>query len=209
LTSDSVLAHPEFDKSFILSCDASNYAISAILSQEHEGKERPLSFASRTLNNHEINYNTTEKELLEVVFGIQTHRCFLYGRRFKFITDHAALRRLITVKNHQCARLTRWVLKLAEYGFEILHRPGKKYINADVLSRHVAAAVKKQTELGDTVGAEMQPQAEITISKEFISQTQVIDEYCMRINQALSEGKIVPYFCDQDSVLYHKSSDAL
>jgi len=82
LTSDSVLAHPEFDKPFILSCDASNYAISAILSQEHEGKEKPLSFASRVLNNHEINYSVTEKELLAIVFGIRIHRRFLYGRRF-------------------------------------------------------------------------------------------------------------------------------
>jgi hypothetical protein len=49
LTSASVLAHPEFDKPFILSCDASNYAISAILSQEHEGKEKPVRFASRVL----------------------------------------------------------------------------------------------------------------------------------------------------------------
>jgi hypothetical protein len=209
LTSDSILAHPEFDKPFIRSCDASNYAISAILSQDHEGKERPLSFASRTLNNHEINYSTTEKELLAVLFGVQTHKCFLYGRRFEVITDHVALRWPITVKNHQCARLTRWVLKLAEYDFEILHRPGKKHTNADVLSRHVATAVRKQTELGDAVGAEIQLQAEMTISKEVISQAQVRDEYCTRINQALSEGKIVPYFCDQESVLYHKSSSAL
>jgi hypothetical protein len=70
LSSDSVLAHPEFHKPFIFSCDASNHAISAILSQEHEGKERPFSFASRTLNNHEINYSTTDKELLAVVFGV-------------------------------------------------------------------------------------------------------------------------------------------
>jgi hypothetical protein len=54
LTSDSVLAHPDFDKPLILSCDASNYAISAILSQKHSRKERPLSFASRVLNNREV-----------------------------------------------------------------------------------------------------------------------------------------------------------
>jgi len=98
LTSDSVLAHPEFDKPFILSCDASNYAIYAILSQEHGEKERPLSFSSRILNKHEFNYSVTEKELLSVVFGTQTHRCFLYGRKFKLITDHAALKWLIIVK---------------------------------------------------------------------------------------------------------------
>jgi len=117
LTSDSVLAHPEFDKPFILSCDASNYAISAILSQEHGGKKRPLSFSSRILYKHEINYSDTEKVLLAVVLGVQTHRNFLYGRKFKVITVHEALKWLITVKNHQCARLTRWVLKLSEYEF--------------------------------------------------------------------------------------------
>ena len=78
-----------------------------ILSQEHEGKERPLSFSSRILNKHEFNYSVIEKELLAVVFGVQTHRCFLYGRKFEVITDHTALKWLITVKNHQCARLTR------------------------------------------------------------------------------------------------------
>jgi hypothetical protein len=116
---------------------------------------------------------------------------------------------LIRVKNHQCARLTRWVLKLAEYDFEILHRPGKKHINADVLSRHVAAAVRKQTESSDALGAEIQLQTDVTISKEVIRQAQVSDEYCERNVQALSEGKIVPYFCNQDSVLYHKSTRAL
>jgi hypothetical protein len=55
------------------------------------------------------------------------------------LTDHAALKWLITVKNHQYARLTRWVLKLAEYEFEIGHKPGKKHVSADSLSRHIAS----------------------------------------------------------------------
>jgi hypothetical protein len=102
LTSDSVLEHPRFDLSFILSCDASNYAISAILSQLQNGQERLISIVSRMLNKTEKNYSTTHKELLAVVFGAQVHRCFLYGRKFKIVTDHAVLKWLI-VKNHQCA----------------------------------------------------------------------------------------------------------
>jgi hypothetical protein len=62
LTSDSVLAHPEFDKPFILSYNASKYALSPLLSHEHEGKEKPLSFASRVLNNREFNYSVTKKQ---------------------------------------------------------------------------------------------------------------------------------------------------
>ena len=79
------------------------------------------------LNKAEKNYSTTHKELLAVVFGTQIHRCFLYGRKFTIVTDHAALKRLITVKNHQCVRLNKWVLKLAEYGFEIENKPGNKH----------------------------------------------------------------------------------
>jgi hypothetical protein len=73
LTSHSVLAHPRFYLPFILSCDASNYAISAILRKIQNGKERPLSFASRILNKAERNYSTTHKELLAVAFGTQVH----------------------------------------------------------------------------------------------------------------------------------------
>jgi len=207
LTSDSVLAHPEFDKPFILGYDASNYAISAILSQEHERKERPLSFASRVLNKHEINYSMTEKELLAVVFGVQTHRCFLYGPKFKIVTDHAALKWLITVKNHQCARLTRWVLKLTEYDFEILHRPGKKHVNADVLSRYVAAAVRKFPETLSDREADMKPLKEVSLTKEAIMQAQAEDRFCQQICQALIEGDTLPYFRDQGSVLYRMNSD--
>jgi hypothetical protein len=61
LTSHSVLAHPRFDQPFILSTDASDYAISAILSQLHGNKKRPISFASRMLNAAERNYSTTKR----------------------------------------------------------------------------------------------------------------------------------------------------
>lgn len=88
LTSEPVLAHPRFDQPFILSCDASNYAVYAILSQIFNGRERPISFASRVLNAAERNYSTTQKELLAVVFGTMTHRCFLYGRKFKVVANH-------------------------------------------------------------------------------------------------------------------------
>jgi hypothetical protein len=87
LSSDSVLTHPNFDLSFILSCDASNYAISAILGQRQNGLERPICFASRMLNEHDTNYSTTHKEFLAVIFGTKTHRFFLYGRKFQIVTD--------------------------------------------------------------------------------------------------------------------------
>jgi hypothetical protein len=66
--------------------------------------------------------------------------------------------------------------------------------NADVLSRHVAATVQKQSKLSDKAEADVQPQAEASLTKEAIKQTQVSDEFCRQIDQALVEGKPVPYF---------------
>jgi hypothetical protein len=87
---DSVLAHPQFEGPFIISCDASNFAISAILSQEHEGRNKPLRYASKVLNNHEIKYSVTEKEHLAVVFGVQSTGalCMGTGLRSLQITPH-------------------------------------------------------------------------------------------------------------------------
>jgi len=197
LTSDSVLAHPRFDLPFILSCDASNYAISAILSQLQNGKERPLSFASRMLNKAEKNYSTTHKELLAVLFGTQVHRCYLYGRKFKIVTDHAALKWLITVKNHQCARLTRWVLKLGEYEFEIEHKPGKKHVNADSLSRHIAS-VKPE---GATL-KEISELTEVGLTREVVLKKQREDAYCRGKVEEIEAQQALGFVLSTDGLLY-------
>jgi hypothetical protein len=131
-----------------------------------------------------------------------------YGRRFKVITDHAAFKWLINVKNQQCSRLTRSVLKFAEYNFEIFHRPGKNHVNVDVLSRHVVAAVRKRNESLTAADADVQPQEVVTISKEVFVQTQVKNEFCQQTSQALSEGKVLPYFLDQDATLYYRPPGA-
>jgi hypothetical protein len=115
---------------------------------------------------------------------------------------------LIKVKNHQFAKLTRWILKLAENEFEVVNRPGKKHVNAGVLSRHVADAVRKQNDSHDNSNQGEGPREGVLLSKKVIRQAQAKDEFCQQTRQALSEGKIMPYFCDEDSVLYHESTDA-
>jgi hypothetical protein len=194
LSSESVLAHPNFELPFILSCDASNYAISAILSQKQNGQERPISFASRVLNEHEVNYSTTHKELLAVIFGTKIHRCFLYGRKFQIVTDHAALKWLITVKNHQCARLTRWVLKLSEYEFEIIHKPGKKHVNVDVLSQHIATVHSFQENAETT--------DELDLTHNVILREQRTDEYCQRQLEKVRNETEVDFSIDNTGILH-------
>ncbi|CAF4948538.1 unnamed protein product [Pieris macdunnoughi] len=124
LISPPILAYPDFTQPFILTCDASNYAISAILSQGPVGKDRPIAYSSRTLNKAECNYSVTEKECLAIVFGTQTFRPYIYGRRFTIVTDHKPLQWLFNCKDPG-SRLVRWRLKLEEFDYEIVHKKEK------------------------------------------------------------------------------------
>lgn len=134
LTNDPILQYPDFDKDFILTTDASNYAIGAVLSQGTIGSDKPIAFASRTLNTSEINYSTIEKELLAIVWSTKYFRPYLFGRKFKVVTDHKPLQWVMNLKEPN-SRLTRWRLKLSEYNFTTVYKQGKHNTNADALSR--------------------------------------------------------------------------
>ena len=69
LTIQPILQYPDFSKEFILSMEASNAALGAVLSQGPLGKDMPVAFASRSLNKAELNYTTSEKELLATVWA--------------------------------------------------------------------------------------------------------------------------------------------
>lgn len=145
LVSAPVLTYPDFTKPFVLTCDASNYAISAILSQGDIGKDRPIVYYSRTLNKAECNYSVTEKECLAIVEGAKAFRPYLFWRRFKIITDHKPLNWLFNCKDPG-SRLVRWRLKLEEYDYEIIYKKGKMNTNADALSRYPIKPIQQSIE---------------------------------------------------------------
>lgn len=134
LTNDPILQYPDFNKEFLLTTDASNVAIGAILSQGSVGTDKPIAYASRTLNSSELNYSTIEKELLAIVWATKYFRPYLFGRKFKIITDHKPLQWVMNLKEPN-SRLTRWRLKLSEYDFTVMYKQGKRNTNADALSR--------------------------------------------------------------------------
>ncbi|XP_036150748.1 uncharacterized protein LOC118648534 [Monomorium pharaonis] len=135
LCSEPLLQHPDFTKPFILTTDASGYAIGGILSQGDIGRDLPIAYTSRLLNTAEQNYSTIEKELLAIVYSTHYFRPYLYGNKFKLVTDHKPLVWMHSVKD-PTSRLMRWRLKLAEYEFEIVYKAGKTNVNADALSRN-------------------------------------------------------------------------
>lgn len=134
LTQEPILRYPDFTKEFILTTDASNFALGAVLSQEHDSHDLPVSFGSKTLNSAESNYSTIERELLAIVWAVKHYRSYLFGRKFKIITDHRPLTWLFNLKEPG-SRLVRWRLKLEEYDYRIEYKPGKINSNADALSR--------------------------------------------------------------------------
>jgi hypothetical protein len=99
LISQPILQYPDFDKEFILTTDASNTGIGAVLSQGTTGKDLPVAYASRSLNKAETNYTTSEKELLAIVWATKYFRPYLYGRKFKTVTDHKPLTWVMNVKD--------------------------------------------------------------------------------------------------------------
>lgn len=134
LTSTPVLIYPNFDETFLLTTDASAFAIGAVLSQGPIGKDLPIAFASRTLCKAESKYSTIERELLAIVWAVKHFRPYIFGRKFKLITDHRPLTWLFSIKDPG-SRLARWRLKLEEYEYEIEYKPGRINKNADALSR--------------------------------------------------------------------------
>ncbi|CAK1593440.1 unnamed protein product [Parnassius mnemosyne] len=145
LTSVPLLQYPDFDKTFILTTDASNIALGAVLSQGPIGSDRPVAYASRTLSDTESRYSTIERELLAVIWAVKHFRPYLYGRKFVIYTDHRPLVWLYSLKEPN-SKLTRWRLRLQEYDFEIIYKNGKQNTNADALSRIKVNALNSDDE---------------------------------------------------------------
>ncbi|CAN6554948.1 unnamed protein product [Malus baccata var. baccata] len=136
LTSAPIIVPPDWSLPFELMCDASDYALGAVLGQRKDKRPHVIYYASRTLNDAQLNYSTTEKELLAVVFALDKFRSYLLGTKVIIYTDHAALKYLFTKKEAK-PRLIRWMLLLQEFDIEIRDKKGSENVVADHLSRMV------------------------------------------------------------------------
>nr|GEZ98177.1 reverse transcriptase domain-containing protein [Tanacetum cinerariifolium] len=134
LTEAPILVVPDWNLPFELMCDASDYAIGAVLGQHKLKHFLPIHYASKTMTEAQIHYTTTEKEMLAVVYAFEKFRPYLVLSKSIVYIDHSALKYLL---NKQDAKpwLLRWVLLLQEFDITILDKKGSENLAADHLLR--------------------------------------------------------------------------
>ena len=134
LVSVCMLTIPSQEDCFVLHSDASGLGVGATLNVVRKGVELPVAFFSRQLQGAEKRYSATELEALAIFKAINFFDHFLFGQTFQVYTDHKALVSLLKSKRLN-KRLYGWMLKLLEFSFEIIYKPGKENLDADGLSR--------------------------------------------------------------------------
>ena len=140
LYSDPVLRRPDYAQPFRLMTDWSQAGVGAVLSQlDSKGQEFAVAYASRSCNAAEKNYCSYDGESLAVVWAAHHFRHYLIGTSFTLITDHQALKWMMTT-SRLTRRLARWSLQLQEYDFIIEHSAGTDNPVADCFSRNPLAS---------------------------------------------------------------------
>lgn len=140
LASDQILTHYSSDLPLILACDASQVGVGCVLSHTFpDGTEKPIAYASKTLNSSQRAYAQIEREALAIIFGIEKFHQYLFGRRFTLLTDHKALSIIFSpsraIPQTAAARLQRWAIKLSAFSYDVKYRNTKFHANCDGLSR--------------------------------------------------------------------------
>ncbi|XP_055842401.1 uncharacterized protein K02A2.6-like [Episyrphus balteatus] len=132
VTEPPVLAYYDTSKPIVISADASQFAVGGCILQDN----RPLAFASKTLTECQRNYAQIEKELYAILFSCEKYHQFIYGQTTLVETDHKPLIPLFKkALAHVPARLQRMMLRLQFYDLEVVYKPGRKLLVADMLSR--------------------------------------------------------------------------
>jgi hypothetical protein len=194
-----VLQIPDFSREFVLVCDASDLAISAVLHQNNAEQWAPIAYSSRLLSVAERRYSIHEKECLAVVYGCEKYRSYLEHKEFSLCTDNQALAWLLHHAK-ELGRVGRWILRLAPYKFRVIHIRGKDNVVADCLSRQYEASAEPVTLSALILG-------QLPEAFHSISDHQKRDSFCRNIYDKLGQGdpSVKGFKCHNGALIYHPS----
>ena len=136
LTSAPLLGHPLWDRPFEVHCDASNTAIAGALMQRgDEGKLRVVSYLSKALTEAQKAYGVHERELLALLYCLETWRSYFFGTTVTCWTDSTAVAWLVKPSSNHSGRLLRWLIRLGEFNTDVHHKSGVTNHLPDFMSR--------------------------------------------------------------------------
>ena len=210
LMQSPILCCPDFNKPFILQTDASNHGLGAVLTQEQDGAEVAVAYASRQLKPSEENYATIQKECLAIVWAIKYFHHYLFGQsHFTVITDHCPLQWIKTMKTKN-QMIQRWICEIQGYSFSVKHRAGTTNGNADALSRCPISSELSESENCENrwdiamlelvdISSLQDRDKEIKAIKDFLSDGILPED----LSQRVQIEKYAPQYLLEGDVLYH------
>ena len=142
LTSAPILVRADLSKEFELHTDSSKLYIAGALMQREGDSLHPIGFFSRKLNPTEQKYTVTDQEALAIVQSCRFFHHYLWGKEFTVVTDHQALTTVFK-RRTKCPRMSRYILEMREYAFNIQYKKGSMHAVPDALSRPVGAVTEE------------------------------------------------------------------
>ena len=213
IVSPQILAHFDPSATTFVTTDASNSAVGAVLSQEINGAERPVAFASRTLSETERKYSTGEREALACIFACEHWHIYLFGRKFTLRTDHQALTTLLATSGsgHKPLRIYRWSDRLHQYNFDVEYLAGSRNQVADMLSRTRIAdsdnAEVSSREIEEYVNAVMTNATAKLVTRNELKTESQNDAVLQRVREYITTGW--PTAIAEEMVPYHRIREEL
>jgi hypothetical protein len=168
LTQAPILAHPDWSLPFEVHTEASREGLGAVLVQRQGGQEVAIGYASRARTGAEKPFAVWELEGLTVVWACRLFRMYLFGGKFKIVTDHRAMQTILKADYKAAGgRLAQWSLALQDFDYELIHRAGVLNGIADALSRNPLPSTDPYS-IGPT-DLEPQPMLAITTDWDYVS----------------------------------------
>nr|XP_029723943.1 uncharacterized protein K02A2.6-like [Aedes albopictus] len=196
MQSERCLVHYSPELPLVLATDASPYGVGAVLSHVYpDGSERPIQFASQTLNQTQQKYMQVDKEAYAIIFGVKKFFQYLYGRRFILVTDNHAITKIYNEHKGlpvmSALRMQHYATFLQSFDYEVRFRKSVDHANADAMSRCPLKQSVPENVVEESDVVEMNQIDALPLTADELSQATSEDRIVRNLMQGLRHGQAV------------------